>query len=99
MSTFPTLSIHQFDEHGTEYELYVNTFSEHLQKHHAHILLPHKHDFYLSVLFTKGAGFHEIDFRRFEVQRGSVFFLHPGQTHYWEFTEPTEGIVFFHSPA
>lgn len=97
MSTFPTLSIHQFDAQGLEHQFYVNTFSEHLRKHHTSILHPHKHDFYLTVLFTHGTGFHEIDFQRFEVIPGAVFFLQPGQTHHWEFSEAVEGFIFFHS--
>jgi AraC family transcriptional regulator, transcriptional activator of pobA len=99
MTLFPVLSIHQFDENGAEHELYVNTFAGHLRKHHADISLPHKHDFYLSVLFTRGTGMHEIDFRRYEVSPGAVFFLQPGQTHYWELSDDIEGIVFFHSAA
>jgi len=99
MGNFTVLSIHQFDDQGKEHEFHINTFSEHLRKNHAHVLVPHKHDFYLTVFFTKGSGWHEIDFERHEVSRGSVFFLHPGQTHHWEFTPDIEGVIFFHSLA
>jgi len=91
------LSIHQFDAQGLEHQFYVNTFTDHLQKHHLEILHPHKHDFYLTVLFTRGTGFHEIDFQRFDVIPGTVFFLQPGQTHHWEFSTDIEGFIFFHS--
>lgn len=97
MNSFPILSIHQFDVHGLEHEFYVNTFTEHLRKHHSSILHPHTHDFYVTVLFTHGTGFHEIDFQRFDVSPGTVFFLQPGQTHHWEFSEDVEGFIFFHS--
>lgn len=99
MADFPVLSIHQFDATGVEHELYVNHFSDHLERHHARISHPHKHDFYLTVLITQGTGFHEIDFERYEVQSGSVFFMQPGQTHYWEFSPDVEGVIFFHSMA
>ncbi|MDH4474666.1 MAG: helix-turn-helix transcriptional regulator [Fluviicola sp.] len=99
MADFPVLSIHQFDATGIEQELYVNRFSDHLQKHHVRIAHPHKHDFYLTVLITQGTGFHEIDFERYEVQAGAVFFMQPGQTHYWEFSPNVEGVIFFHSMA
>lgn len=99
MADFPVLSIHQFDATGIEHELYVNRFSDHLERHHARIAHPHKHDFYLTVLITQGTGFHEIDFERYEVQPGSVFFMQPGQTHYWEFSADVEGVIFFHSMA
>ena len=99
MADFPVLSIHQFDTTGIEHELYVNYFSDHLQRHHTRITHPHKHNFYLVVLITKGSGFHEIDFERYEVKPGSVFFMQPGQTHYWEFSPDVEGVIFFHSMA
>lgn len=99
METFPTLSIHQFDADGIEQAFYINRFSEHLRLHHTNILHPHKHDFYLTVLFTEGTGFHEIDFRRYNVYPGAVFFLHPGQTHHWEFDDQVEGYILFHSEA
>lgn len=99
MTRFPILSINQFDEHGKEHEFYINLFSEHLRKHHANMLIPHKHDFYLAVLFTRGTGWHEIDFQRYDVNPGSLFFLRPGQTHHWEFMPDAEGIIFFHSLA
>lgn len=97
MEQFPVLSIRQFDANRNADAFYVNTFSEHLRLHHAHILVPHRHDFYLTVLFTKGKGFHEIDFVRYEVKPGTLFFLLPGQAHHWEFSEETEGYVCFHS--
>jgi len=97
MDKFPVLSIYQFDDDGKEHEFHINTFSEHLLKHHTNVLIPHKHDFYLTVLFTKGSGWHEIDFKRHAVAPGSLFFLHPGQTHHWEFTPDVEGVIFFHS--
>ncbi|MBI3237966.1 MAG: helix-turn-helix domain-containing protein [Flavobacteriia bacterium] len=99
MADFPVLSIHQFDATGIEQELYVNRFSDHLHKHHARIAHPHKHDFYLTMLITHGTGFHEIDFERYEVKPGAVFFMQPGQTHYWEFSPDVEGVIFFHSMA
>lgn len=95
----PVLQIGQFDEFTSGHDVYVNRFSEHVRKHHAHILRPHKHAFYLTVMFTSGSGFHEIDFVRYSIEPGAVFLLRPGQTHHWEFTDDTEGWVFFHSDS
>ncbi len=97
MNRFPTLSLNQFDEHGTAHEIYVNTFSDHILKHHTHVLVPHRHDFYVTVFFTSGSGFHEIDFRRYSIESGAVFFMQPGQIHHWEFSRETEGFVILHS--
>lgn len=97
--TTPVLEIEQFDEFTSGHAIYVNRFSEHVRKHHAHILRPHKHAFYLTVLFTSGSGFHEIDFERYPIEPGAAFLLQPGQTHHWEFSDNTEGWVFFHSDS
>lgn len=93
------LDIRQFDTSEDHTDFYANIFSAHLSQNHHSISVPHKHNFYVSVLFTKGNGFHEIDFERFDVQRGSIFFLNPGQTHYWELSADIEGFIFFHSEA
>ena len=54
-------------------------------------------DFFLCVLFSKGSGIHEIDFNRYTIKPGSVYFLRPGQTHYWQFDNQPEGYIFFHT--
>lgn len=91
------LDINQFKDADSIEELSASTLSYHLQHHHAKIVNPHKHNFFVTVLFTQGTGIHEIDFERFDVKRGSIFMLNPGQTHYWELSEDIEGYIFFHS--
>ncbi len=91
------LHIEQFHGGHDHEEFYANTLQEHLQTRHKDIALPHSHDFYLAMLFTKGFGRHEIDFTSYEVKPGVLFFLNPGQTHHWELSEDTEGYIFFHS--
>jgi len=94
MNHLPIYTINEFNEQ--EVQLYVNDLKEHLNKHHF-IHTPHKHDFYLCVLFVKGIGMHEIDFEQYEIKSGSVFFLNPGQFHNWIFDSTVEGSIFFHS--
>lgn len=62
---------------------------------HRHIEKPHRHDFYAAVLFTRGKGIHEIDFQKYDVSVGSLFFLSPGQIHSWELSEDIDGYIFF----
>lgn len=63
---------------------------------HQFIQKPHKHDFYILVVFTQGTGSHTIDFQKYAVKSGSVFFLSPGQVHSWKLSPDTDGhIVFF----
>jgi AraC-like DNA-binding protein len=58
---------------------------------------PHKHDFYLIVLFTKGSGTHEIDFKTYDIKPGTVFMMTPGQMHNWKLSKDIDGYVFFHT--
>lgn len=92
----PVYSIHNFQQLKREDEFYANQLHPHV-KEHQFTHLPHKHDFYLVVLITHGTGHHEIDFESYEATPGTLFFLKPGQMHYWSFSEDIEGFVFFHS--
>ena len=44
-----------------------------------------------------GTGTHEIDFTTYKVSPGTVFMLHPGQTHNWKLSKDINGYIFFHS--
>lgn len=78
---------------------YINTLENHLEAFHKDISVPHKHDFYVAVLFTHGSGMHEVDFTSYPVSRGTLFFLNPGQTHHWELSDDISGYVFLHTRA
>lgn len=93
----PILNINQFKESASINDVYVNTFSNHIQINKNLINKPHSHNFYLCVLFTEGTGTHEIDFNSYTIKPGMVFFLKPGQTHFWKFKTAPEGFIFFHS--
>ena len=97
MERLNILEIGQFDSEQETADFYCNSFKEHLRTYHKEITVPHKHNFFLTVLFTEGRGIHEIDFEKYTILPGSVFFLNPGQTHYWEISDDTDGVVFFHS--
>ena len=93
----PVLDIEQFKSAELVDSLYVNTFTNHIERNKDLIFEPHSHNFYLCVIFTKGRGIHEIDFRSYEIKPGTVFLLKPGQTHYWQFDEHPDGVIFFHA--
>lgn len=93
----PVLDINQFKSTDLHNNLYVNTFSNHIKRNEELVFKPHSHNFYLCVIFTKGHGRHEIDFRSYDIQPGSVFMLKPGQTHSWKFYDAPDGFIFFHS--
>ena len=41
----------------------------------------HRHNFYMVVLILRGSGEHIIDFEKFAIQPGRLFFVVPGQIH------------------
>ena len=98
MTSFAVLHTHLFQSDKKDADFYFNTLEKHLEKNRKHIEKPHRHDTYVTVLFTKGQGTHEIDFNKYEVSPGSLFFLLPGQIHSWELSDDAKGFIFFISP-
>ncbi|WP_333600582.1 AraC family transcriptional regulator [Flavobacterium sp.] len=96
MKKNPVYSIQNFTAPISPKDLYVNSFKKHLETH-SFIEKPHRHNFYLLVLFTKGSGIHEIDFAKFEIKPGSLFVLQPGQMHNWQLSPDIEGYIVFYS--
>ncbi|WP_339705580.1 helix-turn-helix transcriptional regulator [uncultured Kriegella sp.] len=97
MKIVPILNIEQFEHEESTTSFYSNNLKQHLKENETIVYKPHKHDFFLCVLFLKGSGVHEVDFNSYPIERGSVFFLQPGQTHCWEFHSPPQGYIFFHT--
>ncbi|WP_166920534.1 AraC family transcriptional regulator [Flavobacterium poyangense] len=96
MKKYPVYSVQNFNCNDIHRDFYVNTFKEHL-KSHSFVEEPHRHDSYLMVFFTNGSGIHVVDFDRFEIKKGSLFVLQPGQMHYWNLSEDIEGYVIIFS--
>jgi AraC family transcriptional regulator, transcriptional activator of pobA len=96
MKKYPIYSVRNFSCNDIHRDFYANTFKEHL-KSHSFVEEPHRHDSYLMVFFTDGSGIHEIDFDRFEIKKGSLFVLQPGQMHHWSLSDDIEGFVIIFS--
>ncbi|MBP4136619.1 helix-turn-helix domain-containing protein [Flavobacterium geliluteum] len=96
MKKYPIYSVQNFSCNDIHRDFYVNTFKEHL-KSHSFVEEPHRHDSYLMVFFTNGSGQHEVDFDQFEIKKGSLFVLQPGQMHHWSLSEDIEGFVIIFS--
>lgn len=96
MKKLPVYQIKKFNCQNDENDLYFNDFKSHLINHDF-IENSHSHNFYLLVLFTKGSGFHTIDFDTYEIQPNSLFVLKPGQVHSWQLSEDIEGYIAFYS--
>ena len=96
MKKYPIYSVQNFSCNDIHRDFYVNTFKEHL-KSHSFVEEPHRHDSYLMVFFMNGSGQHEVDFDQFEIKKGSLFVLQPGQMHHWSLSEDIEGFVIIFS--
>jgi len=95
--TLPVYDIAAFKHLGHASDFYANDLRSHLKQNEELILLPHGHDFYMSVLFTAGTGTHKIEFNNYLIKPGRVFMLSPGQAHTWELSDDIDGYIFFHT--
>jgi AraC-like DNA-binding protein len=94
--SLPIYNIENFRQFQDRNDFYANSIKKHLAEHHF-TETPHKHDFYLTVLFTRGSGTHNIDFKSYKVEPGMAFMLSPGQTHNWKLSKDIDGYIFFHT--
>lgn len=97
MSDIIVLDLNDLAKNSLDAGFYADTIPSHLATNHAYIEKAHKHNFYVSVIFTKGSGTHEIDFTSYPIEPGSVFMLAPGQTHSWELSLDIDGYILFHT--
>ncbi|MFD2554965.1 helix-turn-helix domain-containing protein [Sphingobacterium tabacisoli] len=77
---FPILGIQEFNEKliPSKNLLYHELRGERL------IESPHKHDFFIIMLFEKGGGTHSIDFVNYPIEDHQIHLLFPGQVHEWK---------------
>ena len=90
-TTFPRLDIGPLSEYKED-DVMISRFEDYL-KEHQNLVFPHRHNFYHLVLFTKGGGFHSIDFNHFNVHPFQIYFMIPGQVHSWNFEGEMRGYV------
>lgn len=75
-----------------EGDLMIAPLARYLQERE-YLMHAHGHSFYHLVFFTKGAGEQYIDFNRFAVRPGQIYFMTPGQVHNWQFREEADGYI------
>jgi AraC family transcriptional activator of pobA len=70
----------------------VSEFGHYLSQNQ-HLFTAHKHTFYHLVFFTEGEGEQQIDFKKFPVKPGLIYFMTPGQVHHWNFKTAPGGYI------
>ncbi len=92
-NTIPVYDICSLNGHNhINNQIIAEPFAAYL-KRHPNLQAPHGHTFYHMLLFTKGKGYYTIDFEKFEVRPGQIYFMSPGQVHSWNFTGATDGYI------
>ncbi|HEY4108668.1 AraC family ligand binding domain-containing protein, partial [Puia sp.] len=75
-------------------EFMIEPFVAYIGRHSPDLHHAHRHSFYHLVCFTGGGkGSHSIDFTKFPVEPGQIYFMSPGQVHSWNFAGQPEGFV------
>ena len=54
---------------------------------------PHRHSFYEILYVKEGKGTHVIDFEPYQIQPPSLYFISPGQVHFWQQDKPIDGRI------
>ncbi len=87
----PIYSIQNFKAYKND-GILVSRFGYYATQHQ-HLHAAHRHSFYHLVFFTEGSGDHQIDFKKFDVKPGSIYFMIPGQVHSWNFNTAPDGYI------
>jgi AraC-like DNA-binding protein len=93
----PVYCLDTFSDKAQNTLFYIQTLQDHLRDH-AFVSKPHRHDFYLALYISQGAGEHTIDFQTYPVKPHSFFLMTPGQVHSWKLDADTDGYIFFFVP-
>lgn len=89
----PVYSINTLNETKMSSKDFLADHFAHYLEEHKNLKFPHKHSFYQLVYFSKGSGNHSIDFVKFKVEPGQIYFMIPGQVHSWDFKNAPDGYI------
>lgn len=87
---FHTISISHLINQPSKYvPVWVDRFED--MEEPQNLLFPHKHSFYEILWITKGKSNHTIDYKNYELEKNTLFFISPGQLHLFEDWQDIEG--------
>lgn len=95
---YPTYGIKNLNSDASSNKLLVIDSFKKYYAGNPHVKQLHNHSFFHILLFTKGAGYHVIDFQKFDIEPGMIYFMKPGQVHQWHFTKEADGFILNFSP-
>lgn len=91
--SLPLYTINTLQNKAPSHRDFVADHFAHYLEEHRDLHFPHKHSFYHLLYFSKGGGSHSIDFVRFPVEAGQIYFMIPGQVHSWELEGTPDGYI------
>lgn len=95
---YPTYGIKNLNSDASANKLLVVDGFKEYYAGNPHVKQLHNHSFFHILLFTEGEGHHVIDFEKFDIEKGMIYFMKPGQVHQWHFTKEADGFILNFSP-
>ena len=86
------LRCNNFDKLGNDFDMV--RLEDFMQETHG-FYFPHRHNYYMILVATSGAGRQLIDFKTYDVKAGRSFFMYPGMIHAWEEVQDLKGYLIF----
>ena len=84
----------QYDLNSTpQIQFEITELSRLFAESGSHPYEAHIHSFYQIIWFRQGTGRHYVDFKEYPVTDNTMFFISPGQIHYFEDNRQVKGIV------
>lgn len=78
---------------STEIQFEIMELTQLFAESGSHPFEPHIHSFYQIIWFRKGNGKHYVDFKAYPITDNTLFFISPGQIHYFEKDAEREGTI------
>jgi hypothetical protein len=74
-------------------EFELTSISAILKKSKSKLTIPHRQNFYGLFIFANSYGKYYVDFKEYEIKKGTIFFISNEQVHYFEDIDKTIGEV------
>ena len=83
--------LHKDQPEKRQFEIFA--LKEYVERNFEHSSKPHLHSFYQIIWFTKGKGNHFVDFKKYEIEPNTIFFINKSQVHYFDNNKNYDGIL------
>lgn len=85
--------LHKGEPDKLQFEIYP--LKEYLPGRDCSTQYPHSHSFYQIIWFMSGRGKHYVDFKEYDVQENTLFFISSGQIHHFDENQYEGSLIHF----